>query len=68
VQSVVIDYYRGLIAVWEKGNKTVVIKFPGMKRISEAIDVHVPDPNKKDNTGSIKERLRKREALIFIVQ
>jgi len=44
------------VAVWEKGNKTVTVKFTGAKKISK-IDlgsIHSPDADKKNNTWQSK--------------
>ena len=44
------------IAVWEKGNRTVTVKFTGAKKISkiELGSIHSPDINKKNNVWKSK--------------
>jgi hypothetical protein len=44
------------IAVWEKGNKSITIRFTFSKKIKkiELGSVHTPDSDKKNNTWEVK--------------
>ena len=44
------------IAVWEKGNKSILIKFTAYKKIKKIVigSAHVPDSDKKNNTWEVK--------------
>jgi aminopeptidase N len=48
--------FHQTIAVWERGNKITVIKFPETKNVKkvELGSVHVPDANKKNNVWEAK--------------
>ena len=45
------------IAVWEKGNNTVIVSFSSNKKISRLVlgSAHTPDSNKKDNVWEVKK-------------